>query len=319
MHMTRSHVWSAMLAMLAASLPAFAQVYKSTDPSGRVIYSDRPPPGSSASRTDSSPASRIAPGPSVRDLQGTWQVVSILFEGVPRADHKQIAAKWSFGPGELSIERATGETARYSVRMDAASQPPAFFATPLAPTVDRGAWMLYAREGERLRIALFDGGQERPTGFEPQRKLAVFTLVPLGSALARDGTRSACQVLRAAGVVELLGNEASFDDTRKDAPVTQCVVQQPFGLVGLVMLPMTPRTALDRQREREARDAPQRAARTVVLDEPELGPSAFSVRSGNRVQLWAHRGESAVVLQVVVPDGDRGKIVPFAKRVLAQL
>src|SRR5437867_214187 len=82
---------------------------------------------------------------------------------------------------------------------------------------------------------------------------------------------------------------------------TQCVMEQRFGIVALQLMAATPRSALDKQREKEEKDAPVRAARTVVLDEPELGPSAFSVRMGNNVVVWAHAGDTAMVMRVAVP------------------
>ena len=146
--------------------------------------------------------------------------------------------------------------------------------------------MIYAREGARLRIAFMDNLDGRPTGFEPQRKLVVVTLVPKGDAADGKGATvanklNACEILRAAGVMDLLGPSAQSTTDRLSNPDTQCRFEQPLGAVTLGLIMATNRSALDRERERQDKQALTSAARMVVQDEPDLGPSAFSVTRGN--------------------------------------
>ncbi len=303
--------FAGLCALLVLACPlAAAQVYKQTDPSGRVTYSDKPPPGSAVSRESADP---------MRELQGTWHAASLTFEGAPRPDEKIVGGKWSFNGSELSVEQANGEKGRFALRFEAGSQPRAFFATPIAPSPDRGNWMIYAHDGDRLRIAFFDGKEGRPSGFEPQRKLAVVTLVTTGSPSVRAAKTSACNILRAAGVMELIGRDAQVDPARIKDPATQCYMAQPMGIVGLQLIPATQRAALDKQREKEEKDGAMRAARTVVKAEPELGPSAFSVRIGNSLTIWTHKGDTIVALSVQIPASTDPTILSFTKRILAQL
>ena len=152
--------------------------------------------------------------------------------------------------------------------------------------------MIYAREGSRLRIAFFDNLETRPTGFEPQRKLAVVTLLRnAADARTAAAKRSACDILRAAGVETLLGPTMEAGTDRIKDPATQCRFGQLAGAVALQLIFAADRSALDKQRERERRTPrPARCARPVQ-DEPQLGRSAFSVRMGNRVMVWTLKGE----------------------------
>ena len=305
----------ATLILLATPIAARCEVYKSIDANGRVIYSDKP----SASTTQK-PAAVAPLASGLRELEGTWDVASITFEGAPSVNNKLLNGKWSFANNELAIERANGEKLRYSVRIEP-GYPATFAVTPIAAANERGGWMIYTREGSRLRIAFFDNLETRPTGFEPQRKLAVVTLLPGNAAGARTAAaqRTACDILRAAGVEALLGPTMQAETDRITDPATQCRFGQPAGAVALQLIFATDRSALDKQREREQKDAPTRAARTTVEDEPQLGRSAFSVRMGNRVTVWTLKGDTIAALSVQLPASAHGQIVPFAQRVLESL
>lgn len=189
----------AALILLATPVTARCEVYKSIDPNGRVIYSDKPEAGSAPTTHKPVAAGVVTSG--LRALEGEWNVASVTFEGAPSVDNKLLNGRWSFANDELAIEQANGEKLRYSVRIEP-GYPATFTVTPIAAANERGGWMIYAREGSRLRIAFFDNLETRPTGFEPQRKLAVVTLLPRNAADARTAAakRSACDILRAAGV-----------------------------------------------------------------------------------------------------------------------
>jgi len=308
----------AALILLATPVTARCEVYKSIDPNGRVIYSDKPEAGSAPTTHKPVAAGVVTSG--LRALEGEWNVASVTFEGAPSVDNKLLNGRWSFANDELAIEQANGEKLRYSVRIEP-GYPATFAVTPIAAANERGGWMIYAREGSRLRIAFFDNLETRPTGFEPQRKLAVVTLLPRNAADARTAAakRSACDILRAAGVETLLGPTMEAETDRIKDPATQCRFGQLAGAVALQLIFAADRSALDKQREREQKDAQTRAVRTTVQDEPQLGRSAFSVRMGNRVMVWTLKGDTIAALSVQLPASAHGQIVPFAQRVLENL
>jgi uncharacterized protein (TIGR03067 family) len=308
----------AALILLATPVAARCEVYKSIDPNGRVIYSDKPA-AASAPTTNKPAAAGIATS-GLRELEGTWDVAGVTFEGAPSLNNKLLNGKWSFANNELAIEAPNGEKLRYSVRIEP-GYPATFAVTPIAAANERGGWMIYTREGSRLRIAFFDNLETRPTGFEPQRKLAVVTLLPRNAAGARTevAKRTACDILRAAGVEALLGPTMAVETDRITDPAAQCRFGQLAGAVALQLIFATDRSALDKQREREQKDAQTRAVRTTVQDEPQLGRSAFSVRMGNRVMVWTLKGDTVAALSVELPASAHGQIVPFAQRVVENL
>jgi uncharacterized protein (TIGR03067 family) len=297
-----------LLGLFLVAMPVAGQVYKHTDPSGRIIYSDKPPPSKAGDGGDGV----------FSDLTGVWLVASVTMEGAPDFDSKLSGSTWSFTNNELSVERRTGETARYLVRMEQQAKPRAFALMPIAPTTEPPGVMIYSREGERLRIAFIDGMTGRPTGFEPRGKQVVVMLVARGSASANVKLRSACDILRAAGVFELLGTGADVDMTNVKDPAMQCRFAQPAGAVTLTLVPATERAALDREREKQQKQAATRAVRTVVQDEPAFGPSAFSVRAGNAITIMARRADVLVALMFEVPPERQADALSFARRVLEQ-
>ena len=308
----------ALIALVAATASAPCEVYKTVDPSGKVQYSDRPPPGTALAPAKSDGDAAF------RELQGTWTVANATLNGALFEDPKIVGATWSFRDNELLMEPRNGEKGRYTVRLDKGAAPKALYATPVQPPGERAGWMIYAREGARLRIAFMDNLEGRPTGFEPQRKLVVVTLVPKGDAA--DGKaatvankQTACEILRAAGVMDLLGPTAQSTTERISNPSTQCRFEQPLGAVTLGLILATNRSALDRERERQDKQAPISAARMVVQDEPDLGPSAFSVTRGNSAQMYVLKGDTMIILGIQMPAGDPARNKAFVRRVVAAI
>ena len=295
-----------LLVLFLVALPVAGQVYKHTDPGGRVVYSDKPPPAKASDGGDGG----------FHDLSGVWIAASVTFEGAPDFDSKLIGSTWSFNNNELSVERRNGDWARYVVRIERDAKPRTFALTPVAPTTEPPGVMIYAREGDRLRLAFIDGMKGRPTGFEPRGKQAVVTLFDQRSPRASAKVRAACDILRAAGVFELLGAGAEVDMTNIKDPSRQCRYAQPAGVVTLALLPATERSALDREREKQQRQAAARAMRTAVQDEPSFGASAFSVRMGNTVTIMAWRDDILVALMFEVPPDKQADAMSFARRVL---
>jgi len=304
----------ALLGLIVASTSAPCQVYKSVDPGGKVQYSDRPPPGTALAAPKSDAA--------FRELQGTWIVANATQAGELFVDPKIVGATWTFRDSELVMEPRSGDKGRFNVRLEAGASPKAFLVTPVQPSSERGGWMIYAREGSRLRIGLIDNLDVRPTGFEPQRKLIVVTLVAKGDSADGKGAaltskQNACEILRAAGIMDLLGPTAQSVTDDRAAPGTQCRFEQPRGVVMLNLFPATNRATLERERERQDKRVPTSAARMVVQDEPEFGPSAFSVTMGNSVQTYVLKGDTMIMLGIQMLAGEPARNKAFVRRVIA--
>src|SRR5882672_3824464 len=145
---------------------------------------------------------RPAGASSVAELEGAWAVARATMNGEPRTDAKVLNATWTFGGAELVVQTARGERLRSALSFDATSNPPAFHVTPLDPRGQRPLWMIWARRGDELDVAFYDGVDRRPEDFGPRRKMVVLTLVP---ARAASAALDPCQILRVAGVDRLLG------------------------------------------------------------------------------------------------------------------
>ena len=296
-------------AFLVAAL-AHAQVYKSTDANGRVVYSDKPPPASVAA-----PAAT----PSAGELAGAWTVANATLGGELRYDDdKLVGTTWTFTGSDLSIRLKTGDTQRFRLRVDALAQPKAFEIAPATPSGEAARAMIYERDGQRLRIAWLESGGGRPASFGPARKLVVLTLVPgtAGVAAAASGPRDACALLRGAGVVEFLGS-AEVAAKPGTNPATGCRIEQALGLAVTVLLTgAASRETLEREKTRFG-GANEAGPRAVVRDEPELGAGAFSIARGNFTLVGALKGDTFVLLRFDFPAGNQERIGKFARRVVA--
>src|SRR5262245_3415598 len=260
---------SCALALAVAAVGASAQVYKSTDANGRVQYSDKPPPG----------AARVAPGlaagNAAADMQGRWLVANATLNGELYIDKKISGQKWTIRGNELTIETAEGERGRYTLTFEPNTQPRAFSTAPIAPSRERTIPMIYEREGERLRVAYFDGREAKPTSFAPQQKLAVITLTPLDAASGARAATAAridpCGLLRAAGVDALFGGAPTVATPGTPDPTSSCKVEDAVGIgVTLVVVRAATSSILERERAKASADS-----RNVVRDET-LGAGAFS-------------------------------------------
>ena len=305
-----------LIALVAASAPAPCQVYKTTDPSGKVQYSDKPPPGTAVAPSKYDAASAF------RELQGTWSVANATMNGALYDDPKIAGSTWTFRDNELLLEpRVNSEKVRYTLKFDLGASPKAFFATPVQPSGARGGWMIYARDGMRLRIAFMENMEGRPTGFERQPKRVGVVLVAQeaaqGKGMAAGDEPRACKILRAAGVMDLLGPTAAPSTVHQSA--THCRFEQPMGSATLGMRLDTTRSALDREREQQHKQALASAARIIVRDEPELGPSAFSVTRGNRLTVYLLKGETIFVIDLELPAGSQTNRTTFVRRVIAAI
>src|SRR5206468_2957008 len=92
----------------------------------------------------------------------------------------------------------------------------------------RPLWMIWARRGDELDVAFYDGVDRRPEDFGPRRKLVVLTLVP---ARAASAALDPCQILRGAGVDRLLGGPtlAKPAPQRASTPGSTCALDRTDG------------------------------------------------------------------------------------------
>jgi len=168
---------------LLTSTVSFDQLYKWTDGAGQTHYSDKPPPQSSDQRPAAAPVTGDPNKKSFRELQGSWTVIKATMNGKESRDPSLLEATWSFQGSELVIQSPQKGKARFTLKLDAKAEPKAFHLTSVEPANEASGWMLFSREGDRLKIALYDNLQGRPESFEPlgprsEPKLIVVTLAP---------------------------------------------------------------------------------------------------------------------------------------------
>jgi uncharacterized protein (TIGR03067 family) len=250
-------------------------------------------------------------------LEGTWSVARATVNGQPRAGAKMLNATWAFRGTELVVHNVPGERMRAALSFDATAGPPAFYVTPLDPPGDRPRWVIWARRGDELDLAFYDGVDRRPEDFGPRHKLVVLTLVP-----AHDAEPSAapdpCKILRGAGVDRLLGGSTRERpaEQRASIPGSRCALdrrwfrhdlshaRRPAGRTGL------------------CRRSPARGARQSPLAN-RGGAHARSRRVFGRrwrtVVVIADRRGTAMILKVEAPGVQRVELQRFAARVLDAL
>jgi uncharacterized protein (TIGR03067 family) len=251
-------------------------------------------------------------------LEGTWSVARATVNGQPRAGAKMLNATWAFRGTELVVHNVPGERMRAALSFDATASPPAFYVTPLDPPGDRPRWVIWARRGDELDLAFYDGVDRRPEDFGPRHKLVVLTLVP-----ARDAEPSAapdpCKILRGAGVDRLLGGSTRERpaEQRASIPGSRCALDRTdgSGTISLTLVgpPAGPAYADAARREALAN------RRMQIEEEPTLGAGAFSAAGGWTAVVVADRRGTAMILKVEAPGVQRVELQRFAARVLAAL
>lgn len=113
----------------------------------------------------------------LRLLEGTWTVLAATMNGEVVPDAKLSGGAWTFHGGMLTATNGIGDTARFALTTDAAA-PDAFRLDPVAPSRERGGWMIFRREGDRLTLAFYDGFFRRPEDFAPAPKKVLLVLAP---------------------------------------------------------------------------------------------------------------------------------------------
>jgi uncharacterized protein (TIGR03067 family) len=314
----------ALTVLPLAATTAIGEVYKWTDADGKVQFSDRPPPGSVPKATT---AIGVAPKAAVAieatpgldpALAGVWSVANLTFEGEVRGDDDLTGSTWTFRGNELVLESRAGKSQRYTVAPDASANPKAFRVTPLPPTTERPGWMIYSVERGQLRVAFRDNLEDRPTGWQGDRKLTVVTLVPR-SGVARNETGTGlpgpdpCEILRSQRVTALLGDRV--EETRRGARDAgpACKIEGIPGNIVLMYVPAARPELLQAERAKYQKDP-----RNTILDETELGNAAFSSTSGRSTLFVVLRRDTLVMLRFELLDADAARRREFTRRVLTR-
>ena len=255
---------------------------------------------------------------SVTALEGSWTVAQAAVNGVARTDGKLLNATWTFRGTELVVQSVPGERLRAAVSFDATAEPPAFHVTPLDPPGERPLWIIWARQGDELRLAFYDGVDRRPEDFGPRRKLVVLTLAPT-RAIPTPAALDPCNILRGAGVDRLLGGptQARPAPHRASTPGSSCALDRTDGSrtisLTIVASPAGPAYVDAARREAHAN------RRMQIEEEPALGAGAFSGASGWTVVVVAHRNGTAMILKFEALGAERVELRRFAARVLDAL
>ena len=255
----------------------------------------------------------------VAELEGSWAVARATMNGEPRTDAKVLNARWTFRGDELVVQTARGERLRAALSIDATANPPAFYMTPRGPTRgDRPLWMIWARRGNELEVAFYDGVDQRPVDFGPRPKLVVLTLVPASTA-PTPAALDPCKVLRRAGVERLLGGptQARQPQRAASAPGSSCALDRTDGSAAIALTLVGPPACPDYAAAVRREALANRGMK--IEEEPSLGAAAFSAASGFTVVVVADRRGTAMVLKLEALRVERADLQRFAARVLDAL
>lgn len=151
---------------LLTSKVAFDQLHKWTDADGRTHYSEKPPLRPSDERPAVKPAAEDKNA--FRELQGSWGVVKATMNGKESRDASLLEGIWTFKGNEFVLQSRQEGTARFTLKMDAKAEPKAFHLTAVEPANEASGWMLFSRDGDKLKIAFYDNLKGRPESFEPR-------------------------------------------------------------------------------------------------------------------------------------------------------
>lgn len=274
--------------------------------SASVAGPDRVTDGSGLAMT-AAPRDAVADA-ALRGLQGAWTTLNATVNGRVVPDPKFSGTTWIFHDGTLTLTNGHGQTERFALRTEA-SAPAALHLEPIAPSKERGGWMIFKREGERLIVALFDDPASRPTSFEPAPEKLVLTL----SRNGRTETQTPCAMLVAAGVASFLPGGVHNPERERRGGGSACVFNDPLGQeVVLMLVPGVGRVVFDAEADSLRKDG-----RRVVRNELDLGTAAVSAARGYQTVFLVLKNETLVTLSFQIPGAEFVRLRDFARRVLA--
>lgn len=88
----------------------------------------------------------------------------------------------TFTPDRLTIETLEHTRLEFGLEVEAGSNPCAFHRTPLGTSQEPASWMLFAAEGERIRLGFHDNLSHRAETFESRPDMLVLLLSRRGTA-----------------------------------------------------------------------------------------------------------------------------------------
>jgi uncharacterized protein (TIGR03067 family) len=126
----------------------------------------------------STPAATIAAAPScaAAPLAGTWDTVSLTFDGEPSTDDEMLGSRLTFTGDRLTIDTAKQSRVEFAVSFEPGAQPCALHLAPVSAPGEPEGWMLFALEGDRLRLGFHDNLRHRAASFESRPDMVVLRL-----------------------------------------------------------------------------------------------------------------------------------------------
>jgi hypothetical protein len=153
------------IALIALSISAHAQ-------------SDRKPGATTSGNSQLKPRPSCTPQP----LLGSWLAASLTFDGEPRDDDEMLGTTLAVTPDRLTIETLEHVRLEFSLEVETGSNPCALHLTPLGASTEPAGWMLFAVEGDRLRLGFHDNLNRRAEAFDSRPDMLVLQLSRQGAA-----------------------------------------------------------------------------------------------------------------------------------------
>ncbi len=153
---------------LLTSRVTFDQLHKWTDSNGSTHYSEKPPARSSDQRPVIEPGAGDRNTNAFPELQGAWRVIKATMNGKESRDASLLEGTWTFKGNELVLQSPQKGKVRFTLKMDSKARPKAVQLTAVEPANEAPGWMLFSRDGDKLKIGFYDNLKGRPENFEPR-------------------------------------------------------------------------------------------------------------------------------------------------------
>jgi uncharacterized protein (TIGR03067 family) len=90
-----------------------------------------------------------------------------------------MSSTWIFRTDDLYLDSEVPQKRmrHFTVEIDPGTQPKAFHLTAESVT-EKDGWLIFSREGNRLRIAFYDNFERRPKSFDSKDGLLILQLTP---------------------------------------------------------------------------------------------------------------------------------------------
>jgi uncharacterized protein (TIGR03067 family) len=112
----------------------------------------------------------------IEPLRGSWIVTALTFDGKPWSDDEMLGARLTFAADRLKIDTARQERTEFALRVETGARPCAFHLAPLGGSGEPPGWMLFAMEGNSLRLGFHDNLSRRAASFDARPDMLVLSL-----------------------------------------------------------------------------------------------------------------------------------------------